>query len=180
MSRIGYSPIKFSPDVTVAMKDSVVDVKGSKGNLSLSIPADISVTIKDSYVYVSRKKDDKPTKSKHGLVRSLINNMITGVSKGYSKQLEVEGVGFKVRVSGEVLKLALGFSHEIEYKIPQSIDLTVDGNVITIFGIDKQQVGQTAAEIRALHKPEPYKGKGIKYVGEQILRKAGKSAVAVE
>jgi large subunit ribosomal protein L6 len=180
MSRIGSLPITITPDVTVTIISNKVEVKGSKGSLSLALPKGISVTVKDSVINVSRKGQDKPTKSKHGLVRSLIFNMILGVSQGYSKQLEVEGVGFKVRLDKDLLILSLGFSHDIEYKIPASIDLTTEGNIITVSGIDKQLVGQTAAEIRALRKPEPYKGKGIKYAGEHILRKTGKSTVATE
>jgi large subunit ribosomal protein L6 len=129
----------------------------------------------DSVVTVSRIDDEPVHRSKHGLMRTLINNMVVGVSTGFSKQLEVNGVGFRQAVSGSQLKMNLGFSHEVVYNIPSDVKVTVEQNIITVSGISKQRVGQIAAEIRALKKPEPYKGKGIKYVGERIIRKSGKS-----
>ena len=178
MSRIGNSPITVPAGVTIAVENSKVKVSGTKGNLELDIPEGISVKLDDSTLVVSRNSEDKPIKAKHGLIRSLINNMIIGVSEGYSKTLEVNGVGFKVNLSGKTLKLSLGYSHEITYAAPDSVDVNVDGNKIIISGIDKQLVGQVAADIREFKKPEPYKGKGIKYDDEHIIRKAGKSQAA--
>lgn len=175
MSRIGNAPIELSNGVTVTVENKNVNVKGPKGELSIAKPNGIDVKVDANIVTVSRQNEEKPIKALHGLTRSLINNMVIGVSKGYEKKLEVNGVGFKVQLSGKTLKMALGYSHDIEFTAPEGVDLAVEGNVITVSGIDKQQVGQTAAEIRALRKPEPYKGKGIKYVDEYIIRKAGKS-----
>ncbi|MEK9195930.1 MAG: 50S ribosomal protein L6, partial [Patescibacteria group bacterium] len=126
-------------------------------------------------IIVTRENDDRENRSKHGLMRSLIQNMVTGVTKGFEKQLEINGVGFRVALAGSDLKMNLGFSHEVVYHLPEYVKAEVKQNVITITGINKQQVGQVAAEIRSLKKPEPYKGKGIKYVGEKIIRKSGKS-----
>lgn len=180
MSRIGNAPIEVPAGVTVDIKDQAVKVTGPKGSLELNLPKGITVKLEDTTLKASRSNDEKANKAKHGLVRSLLNNMIEGTTEGYKKELEVNGVGFKVNLAGKTLKLALGYSHEIEYTAAEGIDLAVDGNVITVTGIDKQLVGQTAADIRALRKPEPYKGKGIQYVGEQILRKSGKSAAGAE
>jgi large subunit ribosomal protein L6 len=135
----------------------------------------IVVKQQDGEVIVSRESDIPEHRAKHGLMRTLVANMVTGVSKGFEKKLEVNGVGFRVALAGNQIKMNLGFSHEVVYTLPQGVTATVEQNVITISGIDKQQVGQVAAEIRALKKPEPYKGKGIKYVGERIIRKSGKS-----
>jgi large subunit ribosomal protein L6 len=135
----------------------------------------VTVKQEEGIVVVTRENDEPKNRAKHGLMRSLINNMVVGVSQGFSKQLEVNGVGFRVATAGQDLKMNLGFSHEVVYHLPQGIQATVEQNKITISGIDKQQVGQVAAEIRALKKPEPYKGKGIKYVDERIIRKSGKS-----
>lgn len=180
MSRIGVIPVEIPNGVEVKLTDMDIDIKGAKGSLSLKIPSGIKVASKDQQVTVFRINDEKVNKAKHGLIRSLINNMVIGVTEGYEKQLEVEGVGFKVNASGNTLKMSLGFSHETVFKADDSLDINVDGNLITISGIDKQLVGHTASEIRSLKPPEPYKGKGIKYVGEQIIRKAGKSAVVAE
>ena len=135
------------------------------------------ITVKQDgdQLIVTRIMTNQRTRAKHGLMRSLVNNMVVGVSQGFSKQLEINGVGYRVNMNGADLKLNLGFSHDVNYKIPAGITAKVEQNIITISGIDKQQVGQVAAEIRALKKPEPYKGKGIKYVGERIIRKSGKS-----
>lgn len=180
MSRVGSVPVPIPSGVTVDISDTLLKVKGPKGELSQFLLPEVKLSKEGETVVVSRINDEKISRSRHGLMRSLLANMIQGVNEGFQKKLEVEGVGFKVNLSGNTLKLALGYSHEIEYVAPDSIELAVDGNTITVSGIDKQQVGQIAAEIRALKKPEPYKGKGIRYEDEQILRKAGKAAAGGE
>jgi large subunit ribosomal protein L6 len=175
MSRVGKQPIAVPSGVTITVDPDTITVAGSKGTLSLSQLADITVKQEDGTITVSRANDEPKIRAKHGLMRSLINNMVVGVSQGFSKQLEVNGVGFRVALAGNDLKMNLGFSHEVVYHLPQGITAAVEQNKITISGIDKQQVGQVAAEIRALKKPEPYKGKGIKYADERIIRKSGKS-----
>ncbi len=176
MSRIGKVPIKLPNGVTAALNDGVVTIKGPKGELNQEILTEVSLELGADELSVKRNNDLKLARSQHGLTRSLVNNMVIGVSEGFSKQLEVNGVGFKINVSGKSLKMALGFSHEVVYQVPDDIEISVDGNVITVAGISKQRVGQIAAEIRSLKKPEPYKGNGIKYIDEQIIRKAGKAA----
>ena len=175
MSRIGKLPIQVPAGVTITVDSDEVQVKGPKGNLQQFLLPEVTVKVEDGQLTVSRKDDSKLAKSRHGLVRSLINNMIIGVTKGFEKKLEVNGVGFRVNGGGQNLEMALGYSHPVKYQAPEGIDLKVEKLNITVSGINKQKVGQTAAEIRSLRKPEPYKGKGIKYAGEQILRKAGKA-----
>jgi large subunit ribosomal protein L6 len=175
MSRIGKLPIEIPSGVTITIDPEFVVVAGSKGNLKQFTMPGVIVTQEDGKVLVTRENDEPKNRSKHGLMRSLINNMVVGVSTGFSKQLELNGVGYRVALAGNGLKFNVGFSHEVNYALPQGVTATVEQNVITVTGIDKQQVGQVAAEIRALKKPEPYKGKGIKYVGERIIRKSGKS-----
>lgn len=175
MSRVGNLPIKIPANVNVTISDSSVEVTGPKGTLSQFRFPGIDVVQKGDEIIVSRDNDERQNRSKHGLQRSLINNMIVGVTDGYSKQLEVNGVGFRVAINGANLKLNLGYSHDILYTIPPEIKVLVDQNLITVSGISKQQVGQVAAEIREFRKPEPYKGKGIKYIDEHIIRKIGKS-----
>lgn len=175
MSRIGKSPVIIPSGVTVTVDADNVVVTGSKGTLSQFMMPGILVEAKDNQVLVSRESDEREHRSKHGLMRSLVFNMVQGVSEGFTKQLELNGVGFRVTVEGNRLKLSLGFSHEVVFSIPEGITVTVEQNIITINGISKQQVGQVATEIRSLKKPEPYKGKGLKYVGERIIRKSGKS-----
>lgn len=175
MSRIGKLPIKIPSGVTITVDSSEITVKGPKGELKQFMIPGISVKQEGEEIIVSRADDEPVNRSKHGLIRSLINNMIVGVTEGFSKQLEIQGVGFRVAQAGSDLKMHLGFSHEVVYKIPEGVSATVEQNTITIAGISKQQVGQVAAEIRELKKPEPYKGKGIRYVGEHIIRKSGKS-----
>lgn len=175
MSRIGKLPIDIPSGVTITVEPETITVNGSKGSLTQFTMPGIIVKQEGDKVIVSRIDDEAMHRSKHGLMRSLINNMIVGVSTGFTKQLELNGVGFRVAAAGAGLKLNLGFSHEINYALPQGVTATVEQNIITISGINKQQVGQVAAEIRALKKPEPYKGKGLKYVGERIIRKSGKS-----
>lgn len=162
-------------NVTLSVDKDVIKVTGPKGELSEQILSGVKIIQEENLITVQRLSDSKIDKSNHGLMRSLINNMVVGVTEGFKKELEVTGVGFRVAVSGNMLKLKVGFSHDIEYKFPEGINVSVEQNKITVEGISKQQVGQTAAEIRSFKKPEPYKGKGISYVGERILRKSGKS-----
>jgi len=175
MSRVGKLPIGIPSGVTITVDPDTITVAGSKGTLTQFTMPDITVTVDGDQALVTRANDEPKVRAKHGLMRALINNMVAGVSTGFSKQLEINGVGYRVALAGTDLKMQLGFSHEVVYNLPQGITAVVEQNKITISGIDKQQVGQVAAEIRALKKPEPYKGKGIKYVGERIIRKSGKS-----
>jgi large subunit ribosomal protein L6 len=175
MSRVGKSPIAIPSGVTVTTADDAITVAGSKGSLTQFTMPDITVKQEGEEIIVSRANDEPKVRAKHGLMRALLNNMVTGVSEGFSKKLEINGVGYRVALAGTDLKLNVGFSHDVIYKIPAGITAAVEQNTITISGISRQQVGQVAAEIRALKKPEPYKGKGIKYEGERILRKSGKS-----
>jgi large subunit ribosomal protein L6 len=175
MSRIGKLPIEIPSGVTITVDSGVVTVKGPKGELTQFVTPDVTVKSEDGTVTVARRDDSKPAKSQHGLMRALINNMVTGVTKGFEKKLEVNGVGFRVNGGGQQIEMSLGFSHPVKYSAPEGVLLTVNKMEITVSGISKQQVGQVAAEIRSLKKPEPYKGKGIKYADETILRKAGKT-----
>ena len=175
MSRIGKLPITIPSGVTITIDDHDVTVTGPKGTLKQFRLDGIKIKQEDNMLVVSRDNDEALLRSRHGLMRSLINNQIVGVTEGFSKKLEVNGVGFKAALQGQSIKLNLGFSHDIIYAIPESITVGIEQNIITISGINKQQVGQVAAEIRAFKKPEPYKGKGIKYEGERIIRKSGKS-----
>lgn len=175
MSRIGKLPITVPSGVTITVDDAQITVTGSKGTLSQFTMPGITVKQEEGQVLVTRADDQPVHRAKHGLMRSLINNMVVGVTQGFSKKLEINGVGYRVALAGSTLKMNLGFSHEVNYTLPQGVNAEVQQNTITISGIDKQQVGQVAAEIRALKKPEPYKGKGIKYEGERIIRKSGKS-----
>jgi large subunit ribosomal protein L6 len=175
MSRIGKQPITVPQGITVAVDAGEIVVTGPKGTLKQFTMPNISVKQDGDSIIVTRSNDERTVRSQHGLMRSLVNNMVEGVSQGFTKQLELNGVGFRVAMSGADLRFNLGFSHEVIYKIPAGITISIEQNVITITGISKQQVGQVAAEIRSLKKPEPYKGKGIKYVGERIIRKSGKS-----
>jgi large subunit ribosomal protein L6 len=175
MSRIGKQPITVPSGVSVTIDADNVAVSGTKGNLSQFRLEGIDVVQDGDTIVVTRKNNEAIYRARHGLMRSLINNMVVGVSTGFSKKLELNGVGYRVAQEGAGLKLNLGFSHDVRYALPQGVTATVEGNLITISGISKQQVGQIAAEIRALKKPEPYKGKGIKYEDERIIRKSGKS-----
>lgn len=182
MSRIGKKPINLPAGVTVDVAaDNVVTVKGPKGTLSQDVNPDIAVKIKDNMVEVERPTESKRHKSLHGLYRSLINNMVVGVTEGYKKELELVGVGYKAANQGQVLELSLGYSHNIYFALPDSIAIKAEtpkgkNPLITLEGIDKELIGQVAAKIKSLRKVEPYKGKGIRFVGEQIRRKAGKTA----
>ncbi len=182
MSRIGLLPITVAEKVSIDIgKNNVVTVKGPKGELSLQVDPDIKVALADGELTVSRPTEQKRHKSMHGLYRSLIDNMVTGVSEGFRRQLEIIGVGFRASISNGVLELALGFSHPIYFVPPEGVSISVEeargkNTIITIDGIDKQLVGQVAAKIRSLRPPEPYKGKGVRYVNEYVRRKAGKTA----
>ena len=177
MSRVGKNPVTIPDGVTVEVNGQTVTVKGTKGELSQTVSDRVSVKVEDGAVVVERKDNEKYSRADHGLYRTLIANMIEGVSNGFTKRLIVEGVGFKVAMNGKGLKMALGFSHDVMYEPSEGVELSVeDNNTIKVSGISKQLVGQTAADIRALKKPEPYKGKGIRYDGEYIVRKAGKAA----
>jgi len=175
MSRIGKLPIQIPAGVTITVDSGIVKVQGPKGNLEQFITPNVTIDVKDGELTVTRKDDSKPAKSEHGLMRALINNMVVGVTQGFEKKLEVNGVGFRVNGGGQNLEMSLGFSHPVKYTAPEGVSITTDKMNITVSGINKQQVGQTAAEIRALKKPEPYKGKGIKYADETIIRKSGKT-----
>jgi len=175
MSRIGKQPIKLPPNIIVSIEQQTVTVAGPLGSLSQAILQGLQVKQVDDQIIVSRIDDLDTYKANHGLMRTLIDNMVIGVSQGFNKKLEVVGVGYRVNLTNEGLKFSLGYSHDIDFKLPTSIKASVEQNNIVISGIDKQQVGQIASEIRALRKPEPYKGKGIRYSGEYILRKSGKS-----
>ena len=175
MSRVGKLPIAIPSGVTITIEPDEVTVAGSKGTLKQFTMPDIFVTQEANEVLVKRANDDPKIRAKHGLMRALLNNMVQGVSHGFSKKLEITGVGYRVASQGNGLKLNLGFSHDVIFPLPLGITAAVEQNTITVTGISKQQVGQVAAEIRALKKPEPYKGKGIKYEGERIIRKSGKS-----
>jgi large subunit ribosomal protein L6 len=175
MSRIGKLPIDVPAGVTITVDSDVITVKGAKGELTVPHLSDVTVSLEGNQAVVTRKDDERIARAQHGLQRSLLNNAVEGVTKGFEKKLEVNGVGFRVSGGGRELEMALGFSHPVKYSAREGIQLTVDKMTITVAGIDKQLVGQTAAEIRSLKKPEPYKGKGIKYADEVILRKAGKA-----
>jgi large subunit ribosomal protein L6 len=175
MSRIGKLPIKLPTGVTITVGNDDITVAGAKGTITLLQLDGIKVEVADGVATVTRANDEQAVRAKHGLQRSLLNNAVIGVSKGFEKKLEINGVGFRLNGGGQEIEMALGFSHPVKYKAPQGVALETNKMEITVKGIDKQAVGQVAAEIRALKKPEPYKGKGIKYVDERILRKAGKA-----
>ncbi|GAB3800341.1 50S ribosomal protein L6 [Humibacter antri] len=176
MSRIGRLPIDIPAGVDVKIDGQDVTVKGPKGELSLTVAQPIQVKLAENQVLVSRPDDERNSRSLHGLTRTLINNQIIGVTQGYSKGLEIVGTGYRVAQKGSSIEFALGFSHPVTIEPPTGITLTVEGNnKVTVAGIDKQAVGETAANIRKIKKPEPYKGKGIRYAGEVVRRKAGKA-----
>jgi large subunit ribosomal protein L6 len=176
MSRIGKMPIPVPGGVTVGIDGQRVSVKGPKGELALTLPAGVTITQEDGRLVVGRESDESNHKSLHGLSRTLVANMVEGVTKGYAKTLEITGVGYKAEVKPYGLLMSLGYSHTIEVKAPQGISLTAPNpTTVVIAGTSKELVGRVAAEIRSLRKPEPYKGKGVRYQGEQIRRKAGKA-----
>jgi large subunit ribosomal protein L6 len=176
MSRIGKKPISVPAGVKFVQDQATLSVEGPRGKLSMEVPPDIEVTLEKEAIIVNRISDSRKARSYHGLVRTLVGNMVAGVSTGFEKVLEVSGVGYRAETSGDRLRLVIGYSSPVEYVIPKGITVKVDKLVnIAVSGIDKQLVGRVAAEIRALRKPEPYKGKGIKYSGEYVRRKVGKS-----
>lgn len=177
MSRIGNKPVSIPSGVTVSVSAGEVKVKGPKGELAAAIHPSVEVDVKDTEVVFTRKSEVRTARAAHGLMRSLTNNMVVGVTQGFTRRLEVQGVGYRAEVRGPNLVLNLGYSHLVEFPVPQGITITVDkDNKITISGIDKQRVGQVAANIREYRTPDRYKGKGVRYEGETILLKAGKSA----
>ena len=183
MSRIGKAPIAVPAGVTVEVKDNVVTVKGKNATLQQAINPDITVEVKDGEIHVSRPSDEREHRALHGLYRALINNMVVGVSEGYRKEMELVGVGYRANATGQVLELSLGYSHAIYIKLPPEVKVEAKTErnknpLIILTSEDKQLLGQVCAKIRSLRKPEPYKGKGIKFVGEVIRRKSGKTAGA--
>ena len=183
MSRIGKAPIAIPAGVTVKVDGNTVTVKGPKGEFKETVHDDITVKVEDNHIIVERPSDDREHRAQHGLYRALLNNMVHGVSDGYRKEMELVGVGYRAAATGQVLDLALGYSHAIYIKLPAEIKVEAKSErnknpLIILESADKQLLGQVCAKIRSLRKPEPYKGKGIKFVGEQIRRKSGKSAGA--
>jgi large subunit ribosomal protein L6 len=178
MSRIGKEPVPIPDGVEVRLDDGVVTVQGPNGALTQRIPSSITVTIGDGEVVVTRPDDERENRAKHGLVRALIANMVTGVTQGFQRNLEIVGVGYRAEARGDTLVVQVGYSHPVEIKAPEGISITVPAPTrIEVRGADKQLVGQVAADIRAIRKPEPYKGKGIRYEGEHVRRKSGKAAI---
>jgi large subunit ribosomal protein L6 len=177
MSRIGNKAVEIPDKVKVNVdEEGAVSVEGPKGKLQWKLPRQIRASVKDNQVSVMREAESRSVKALHGLSRSLVHNMVQGVSEGFTKQLEIEGVGFKAAVQGSILNLSLGFSHPVPFSIPADIKITVaDNTKIMVQGVDKKLVGQVAADIRRFYPPEPYKGKGVRYAGEQIRRKEGKT-----
>lgn len=181
MSRIGIVPISIPAGVNVTVKESVVTVKGPKGELHQKVDPDMIVEVNDGNIEVKRPSDEKKHKAMHGLYRSLINNMVVGVSEGYKQQLELVGVGYRAQNTGQILELSLGYSHTIHIELPKEVIVEAKTDrksnpLITLESFDKQLLGQVCAKLRSLRKPEPYKGKGVRFLGEQVRRKAGKSA----
>lgn len=177
MSRIGKQPIPIPDKVKVSIKDRSITVEGPKGKLGFEIDPVITVNVDGNEIVVTRPNDSRRNRAFHGLTRALIANMVRGVSNGFEKKLEIQGVGYRAAKQGAALNFQLGYSHPIVFEPPAGIELAVDRNIVTVAGIDKQAVGQVAAQIRALRKPEPYKGKGIRYLGEHVRRKAGKTGI---
>jgi len=183
MSRIGKLPVKIPSNVQIKIEGNVITAKGSKGELTRTIHPNISIVIEEDNVVVKRSTEEQFDRALHGLSRSLISNMIEGVANGYKKELEIIGVGYRANLVGKNLNLSLGFSHPVVFDAPAGITFEMEKdskNIISISGIDKELVGQVAADIRSLKKPEPYKGKGIRYRGEQVRRKAGKTAASAK
>ncbi len=178
MSKIGKKPIKLPGGTTVEVSGKTLSAKGTKGVLEIKLPENLKVKVEDGSIFVSAQKNDRETISMWGTIAKIISNMVNGVSEGWQKQLEIIGTGYRAEVQGNTLILTVGYSHPVKIEAPENISFSVAKNVITVFGIDRQVVGQIAAEIRKVRPPEPYKGKGIKYIDEVIRRKAGKAAKA--
>jgi large subunit ribosomal protein L6 len=180
MSKIARKPIEVKPGVTITMTGQSVVVSGPKGQLSFVVPNGIKAEVVEGQIIISQvKKNDRETNALFGLTRAMLNNLVKGVSDGFQKKLELSGVGYRAQASGNILTLSVGYSHQVIIKADQGITFTVEENIITISGTDKAMIGDVAAKVRAVRPPEPYKGKGIKYVGERVRRKAGKAAKAV-
>lgn len=180
MSKIGKIPVKLRENVNFSVEANKVQISGPKGNLSFALPEGIKAEVKEGNIIVAQvKENDEKTKPLFGLTRAMLANLVKGVSDGFEKKLELTGVGYRAQASGSTLTLSVGYSHPVIIKAQDSINFTVEENVITVSGIDKAMVGDIAAKVRSIRPPEPYKGKGIKYVGERIRRKAGKAAKAV-
>ncbi len=176
MSRIGRKLIDMPAGVTLSVDDGKVMVKGPKGDLSVDLVPGIDISVEDNAIKVTRQSDDKKTRAFHGMIRALVNNLVVGVSQGFERNLEIVGIGWRAQMQGKTLVMNLGFSHPVEFDPPEGIEISTDGPAkIAVKGIDKQAVGQTAAIIRGFRPPEPYKGKGIRYAGEHVIRKAGKA-----
>ena len=175
MSRIGKMPVTVPAGVEVTIGEHTIDVKGPKGQVSTPVCPLLDYEMKDGHIHLTRKDDTRESNAQHGLRRTLLNNCILGVTQGFTKALEVIGVGYRVNVKGPIIELQVGFSHPVLVDVPAGITATVEGNVLKLFGADKEKVGEFAAQIRRIRKPEPYKGKGIKYTTEVIRRKVGKS-----
>lgn len=183
MSRIGKQPIAIPSGVEVTEKDGLITVKASKGTLSFKVHPRMKVVVESGVITVNKTGEEIIDNSLHGLTRTLIDNMVIGVTKGFTKELEIQGVGYKVALKGKNLDFALGFSHPVEFKAPEGITFEIDKekkNIIRVMGVSKEAVGQTAAKIRSLRPPEPYKGKGIRYLGEVVRKKAGKAAATAK
>ena len=174
MSRVGKQPIELSSDVKIKFDKPMITVEGPKGKQQHEVPEEITLDITDKEIVVTRVNEERKSRSLHGLTRTLLANMVEGVTKGFKKELEIVGVGYRAEKSGKTLKLTVGLSHTVEYDEPDGITINVDKQVVSVEGIDKCLVGQIAAKIRSFRKPDVYKGKGIKYVGEVLIRKAGK------
>ena len=175
MSRIGRLPVPVVSGVKVAVEGKTVSVTGPKGTLKQELPAGISAAVEDNRIVVARADDSKPRRALHGLTRALLANAVTGVTKGFSKDLEINGVGYRAEVAGDTMTMALGYSHPVVFKLPKGVTAKVEKNRITLASADRDLVGQTAAKVRELRSPEPYKGKGVKYVEEVIKKKVGKA-----
>ncbi len=179
MSRIGKQPISIPSDATITVDDARVTVKGPKGELTVPVPEGLAASVEGKNIVVTRQREDRTIRAIHGYVRSVLNNAVTGVTKLWTKELELAGVGYRAAMNGQALVLTVGFSHPVTITPPTGITLSVVEGKVIVSGIDKRLVGEVAAQVRTVKKPEPYKGKGIKYVGERIRRKAGKAAKAV-
>jgi large subunit ribosomal protein L6 len=178
MSRVGKKPVTVPKGVTVSVKDGQLGVKGPKGELKRPVPPLVQISVGKEAVDVSRQSDEGAARAQHGLMRALLQNMVDGVTKGFEKKLEINGVGYKAEVAGEKLTLSLGYSHPIVFMLPKGITAKVEKNVLTLAGIDREALGEAAAKVRSFRPPEPYKGKGVKYLEETIRRKVGKTGAA--
>jgi len=178
MSRVGRKPVLIPKGVNVSVNNGLVAVKGPKGELKKNVPQGVDVKASAGELVVTRADDTRANRAKHGMMRALVANMVKGVSEGFERRLEINGVGYRAEVSGQKLTMALGFSHPVNFELPKGISAKVDKNIVILMGIDREMLGETASKIREIRPPEPYKGKGIKYVEEHIKRKVGKTGAA--